>query len=168
MTLIEKTDHTIVKFTINSKLDSWRLVNDVIMGGESKSNISINKNGNAVFEGEVSLENNGGFSLLRHRFGKLNISKFKTIKIRLKGDGKRYQFRAKASIFKQHSYIGFFQSNGNWQVIEIELAKLKPTFRGRELSIPNFPGSELEEIGFLIGNKKNEKFKLIIDTIILE
>jgi NADH dehydrogenase [ubiquinone] 1 alpha subcomplex assembly factor 1 len=40
-----------------------------------------------------------------------------------------------------------------------------PSFRGRTLDMANFPGDSLEEIGFLIGNKKAEDFKLLIDYI---
>lgn len=168
MTLILDTNHTIVNFTKNSKLYNWTIVNDVVMGGKSTSKISINTDGNAVFKGEVSLENNGGFSSLRHRFDKLDVSKFKTIKIRLKGDGKKYQFRIKPSRFNQYSYVHHFQTNGEWETIEINLADFTPTFRGRKLDMPNFSGKELEEIGFLIGNKQQEKFELILDAIILE
>ncbi len=168
MSLLLNTNHTIVDFTVNSKLYSWAIVNDVVMGGKSTSTISINTEGNAVFKGEVSLENNGGFSSLRHRFDKLDVSKFKKIKIRLKGDGKKYQFRLKPSMFTQYSYVYNFKTNGDWQIIEINLTDFTPVFRGRKLDMPNFSGTELEEIGFLIGNKQQEKFELILDTIILE
>ena len=168
MSLLLNTNHTIVDFTVNSKLYSWAIVNDVVMGGKSTSTISINTEGNAVFKGEVSLENNGGFSSLRHRFDKLDVSKFKKIKIRLKGDGKKYQFRLKPSMFTQYSYVYNFKTNGDWQIIEINLTDFTPVFRGRKLDMPNFSGTELEEIGFLIGNKQKEEFELILDTIILE
>jgi NADH dehydrogenase [ubiquinone] 1 alpha subcomplex assembly factor 1 len=168
MSLILETEHTIVNFTENSKLHTWRVVNDVVMGGRSSSSISIDANGNAVFKGEVSLENNGGFSSLRHRFEKIDVSRFKTIKIRLKGDGKKYQFRIKPSMFNQYAYVYHFQTNGDWQIIEINLKDFRPTFRGRTLDMPNFQGKVLEEIGFLIGNKQQEKFELVLDTIILE
>ncbi len=168
MTLILNTDHTIVNFTSKSKLYNWRVVNDVVMGGKSTSAIEIDSNGNAVFSGEVSLENNGGFSLLRHRFDKIEVSNFKKIKIRLKGDGKKYQFRVKSSRFHQYSYVRYFQTSGDWQTIVIEFSNLEPAFRGRKLTALDFPGSELEEIGFLIGNKLDESFKLIVDSIVLE
>ena len=168
MSLLLNTNHTIVDFTKNSKLHSWSIVNDVVMGGKSTSSININTEGNAVFKGEVSLENNGGFSSLRHRFEKLDISDFSKIKIRLKGDGKKYQFRLKPSMFTQYSYVYYFQTNGDWQIIEINLTDFTPVFRGRKLDMPNFSGTELEEIGFLIGNKQKEEFELILDTIILE
>ncbi|MEX1384043.1 CIA30 family protein, partial [Lutibacter sp.] len=163
MSILLNTNHTIVDFTKNSKLHSWSIVNDVVMGGKSTSSISINTEGKAVFKGEVSVENNGGFSSLRHRFDKLDVSKFKKIKIRLKGDGKKYQFRIKPSMFNQYSYVYHFQTNGDWQTIEINLTDFTPVFRGRKLDMPNFSGTELEEIGFLIGNKQQEKFELILD-----
>ena len=168
MAVTLNTNLTIVNFTKNSKLYDWTIVNDVVMGGKSTSTISINAEGDAIFKGEVSLENNGGFSLLRHRFEKLDISKHKTIKIRLKGDTKRYQFRIKPSRFHQYAYVYNFQTSGKWQIIELNLSDFVPTFRGTTLDMPNFSGKEIEEVGFLIGNKRQEKFQLIIDTIILD
>jgi hypothetical protein len=43
-----------------------------------------------------------------------------------------------------------------------------PSFRGRKLDAPNFSHDSIEEIVFLIGNKKNERFELIIDKIALK
>ena len=40
-----------------------------------------------------------------------------------------------------------------------------PSFRGRSLNMANFPGDHMEELGFLIGNKKEEDFKMAIDNI---
>jgi len=41
-------------------------------------------------------------------------------------------------------------------------------YRGRALQIPNFNSNHVTEIGFLIGNKKAEKFKLQIESVYLE
>ena len=158
----------IFHFHPQSDISNWVLINDVVMGGESKSTFNIDVDGNGVFKGNVSLENNGGFSLLRYSFNKIDILNFKQIKLRLKGDGKRYQFRVKPNKNNKHSYITFFQTTKNWQTITIKLADLIPQYRGRRLSSPNFLYNELEEIGFLIGNKKDENFKLLIDSIILD
>ena len=168
MALAMSTSLTIIDFDKNSSLFGWRVVDDVVMGGESNGKFEINSEGHAVFYGVVSIANNGGFSSLRHRFEKLDISKFKKIKILLKGDGKKYQFRVKPSKFNQFSYTTYFQTTTKWETIEINLADLIPTFRGRILDMDNYTGNALEELGFLIGNKKNEQFELIIDSIILE
>ena len=158
----------IFDFNKKSVISNWRLVNDVVMGGRSTSEFYLNEEGNGVFTGAVSLENNGGFSFLRYRFDKKNIEGFKKVSIRLKGDGKEYQVRVKSNKYNQESYKKVFKTTGEWQTIEISLSELQPTFRGQKLSIPNFFSNELEEIGFLIANKKNESFILILDKISLE
>ena len=40
-----------------------------------------------------------------------------------------------------------------------------PSFRGRKLDEPNFFHKSIEEVTFLIANKKNEEFILLIDKI---
>jgi len=143
----------------------WRIINDTVMGGKSKAVFYLNKENNGVFEGTVSTENNGGFSFLRHRFKKLSISKFSKVLILVKGDGKRYQFRMKSNKNDQYSYITYFKTTNKWQLITISLTDLIPIYRGRKLKMSNYEGEKVEEIGFLIGNKKNEPFQLLIDTI---
>ena len=69
----------IFDFNKNSSISNWVVVDDVVMGGRSTGNFKLNKDGNGVFYGNVSLDNNGGFSSLRHGFNKLNIEKFKTL-----------------------------------------------------------------------------------------
>jgi hypothetical protein len=86
----------------------------------------------------------------------------------VKGDGKDYQFRLKSSSSDYYSYVTTFATSGEWQEIEINMADMYPTFRGRTLDQANFPGDQMEEIAFLIGNKKNEDFKLLIDKIELK
>lgn len=167
MSIIISKSMLIFNFNKTSVISDWRLVNDVVMGGRSTSEFYLNEEGNGVFTGAVSLENNGGFSFLRYRFDEKHIEGFKKVSIRLKGDGKEYQFRVKSNKYNQESYKKIFKTTGEWQTIEILLSELQPTFRGRELNIPNFSSSKLEEIGFLIGNKTNEQFKLVLDAITL-
>jgi len=49
-------------FTENKDTGNWMVVNDGVMGGLSKGTLTAGENGNAVFKGTISLENNGGFS----------------------------------------------------------------------------------------------------------
>ena len=163
--LVMNTDTVFVDFNSESSLDGWFTVDDVVMGGRSSSSFAINEKGNAVFSGNVSLENNGGFSSLRHAFQKLDMGSFQTISIRLKGDGNRYQFRVKSSRTERHSYAYYFDTSGSWQWIDIPLSEMYPTWRGVKLEYPNYPGQTLEEIGILIGNNRPEAFKLEIDEI---
>ena len=144
----------------------WQIVDDVVMGGRSNGNFEIDENGYGVFSGYVSLENNGGFSSLRGRTETVAMSEFDFVSLRIKGDGKSYQFRIKSSTYDRHSYIAHFQTDGSWQTINIALSDMYPAFRGRKLSMPNYPSESMAEIAFLIGNKKPESFQLIIDEIV--
>jgi NADH dehydrogenase [ubiquinone] 1 alpha subcomplex assembly factor 1 len=168
VSLVISSSMVIFDFNKESDISDWKIVNDAVMGGQSRSKIYINDEGHGVFKGTVSLENNGGFSSLRFRFNQKNIEGYKKVKLHLKGDGKRYQFRAKTNKEDQQAYIFYFETTGEWQTVEIMLSDLEPTFRGRKLNMPNFPAEELEEVGFMIGNKVNENFELVIDKIVLE
>ena len=66
------------------------------------------------------------------------------------------------------SFIAPFLTSGEWQEIVIPLEDMYPSFRGRRLNQPNFSSDYIEELAFLIGNKKSESFKLLIDKITLE
>ncbi|WP_166382426.1 CIA30 family protein [Polaribacter sp. 11A2H] len=147
--------------------DNWKIINDAVMGGKSLGSFYFNEKGNCVFEGNVSLENNGGFSLLRYRFDAVKTQKYSKIIIKVKGDGKRYQFRLRSRLSDDHVYISFFETSNEWEDIEILLSDMYPTFRGNKLQKPNYSKERLEEIAFLIGNKKAEGFKLEIDSIML-
>lgn len=159
---------TIVDFTTKTNLSNWRVVDDVVMGGRSSGTFKINTDGHGVFEGEVSLENNGGFSSVRLAMEKTPIEGFTKVVIKLKGDGKQYQFRVKSKTQDYYSYIATFSTSGAWEEIAIPLADMYPSYRGRKLDLPNFSDTHLEELRFLIGNKKPEYFKLIIDKIELK
>lgn len=159
---------TIYDFSKEVKPAGWLIINDGVMGGLSRGNISIDEKGNGVFWGHVSLENNGGFSLARLNVPTLNATGFTKIVLEVKGDSKRYQFRLKEKKGQMHSFVHFFETNGDWQTIEIPFEKLRPTFRGRALNLPEFAGDQIEEIGLLIGNKKEEDFKIKIRTISLQ
>ena len=168
VSLVISSSMVIFDFNKESDISAWEIVNDAVMGGQSSSKFYLNEEGQGIFKGTVSLENNGGFASLRHRFKQQKITDYKKITIHLKGDGKRYQFRAKTNKYDQQAYVSYFETTGAWQTVEIELTALEPTFRGRKLNMPNFPSEALEEVGFMIGNKANENFELVIDKIILE
>ena len=159
---------TIYDFSKEVKPAGWLIINDGVMGGLSRGNISMDEESNGVFWGHVSLENNGGFSLARLNVPTLSATGFSKIVLEVKGDSKRYQFRLKETKGQMHSYVHFFETNGDWQTIEIPFEMLRPTFRGRALNLPEFSGDQIEEIGLLIGNKKEEDFKIKIRTISLQ
>lgn len=158
----------IFNFSNDSNIRAWKIVDDVVMGGQSQGKFIINNSGNGLFYGEVSLKNNGGFSSVRYIDMNAKVFNYSKIVFRVKGDGKKYQFRIKDDVRNYYAYMQSFETTNDWQTIELNLSEMYPIYRGRELNMSNFSSSKIEEIAFLIGNQRNESFKLEIDKIYLE
>lgn len=152
-------------FSKNRTISAWQVVDDVVMGGRSNGKFELSDDGHGVFYGVVSLENNGGFSSIRYESARMQVDPFSKFIIRLHSDGRNYQFRVKAHAPDFYSYVFNFSTEPGWQTIEIPFDQMAPSFRGRQLDMPNYPGKVFEELGFLIGNKKEEAFRLMIDKI---
>ena len=165
---IFQSPNVIFKSESGSSIQGWQIVDDRVMGGKSQGNFTFNSEGYGVFEGYVTTENNGGFSSLRYNFDGIKTSGFETIVLKLKGDGKPYQFRLKSSDSQRHSYIHTFLTTGLEEEIVIPLEVFLPSFRGRRLDLPNFDADQIEQIAFLIGNKVKESFRLEIQSISLK
>ncbi|MBT8258020.1 MAG: CIA30 family protein [Bacteroidia bacterium] len=163
--LIQVSDTVIYDFKEAKSTEGWYVVDDGVMGGLSKGSIKINDQGYAEYSGYVTTENNGGFSSVRYAFETTDVSDYSKIILRIKGDGKSYQFRIKESPYQRFSYIQNFISSGEWETIEIPLEEFYPYFRGYRLNRSNFSGQEMGEIAFLIGNKVKEEFRLEIESI---
>ncbi|MCX2719992.1 CIA30 family protein [Lentiprolixibacter aurantiacus] len=159
---------TLYDFNKTSNIADWLVVNDGVMGGLSRGTMELSTDGHGVFRGKLSLENNGGFSSIRHSFSTKKVSDFDHIRLKVKGDGKRYQLRIKSRRSQYYSYVAYFETNGEWETISVPIREMYPVFRGNRLNQPNYEGVQIEEIGILIANKKAEAFRLEIDSIYLQ
>ncbi|WP_237274382.1 CIA30 family protein [Tenacibaculum ovolyticum] len=158
----------IIIFDKNSSNQSWYITNDDVMGGVSNSSMKLDEEKKMIFSGNVSLDNNGGFAMTRLPLNiNFNTDKTKVV-LKLKGDGKKYQFRIKAKNNQRFWYIQSFQTSKSTEEIELPLHKFYASFRGYKLNVDNFSETTITEIAILIGNKKNEKFKLEIERITLK
>ena len=149
----------------NPHSKKWYIIDDVVMGGRSNGQFALTAAGHAKFFGNVSLENNGGFSSVRYVIPKTEVHPNQIIRIQLKGDGSTYQFRVKNHRGQYYSYITKFETSGEWQTKEFQLKDLYPTFRGRRLDLPNFNHHTIEEVTFLIVNKVAQQFELFVSKI---
>jgi NADH dehydrogenase [ubiquinone] 1 alpha subcomplex assembly factor 1 len=164
----KSTMKTIYTFSTQTNIREWLIVNDGVMGGISKSSLVLTNAGHGRFAGHVSMANNGGFASIQLNTTIKLVEEKKFIVLRIKGDGKRYEFRLKGDISQSQSYVQQFATSGEWENIKLEISKFYPQYRGRKLNIPNFNFKNIEELSFLIANKQEEDFELLIDWIGLE
>jgi hypothetical protein len=64
--------------------------------------------------------------------------------------------------------FNLFKQQIKCKKIELKLKDFYPSFRGYPLDRENFSSLKITEVAILIGNKKNEKFKLVIDKLTIE
>jgi hypothetical protein len=160
--------HTLYDFSKEQDWSEWEIENDTVMGGRSSSELVKSDAGNALFKGSISLENNGGFASVQYHFAAQDMEDYSKAILRIKGDGKRYQFRIKANLSDNYSFIYYFETTGEWQTVEIQLSEMYPVYRGKDVDRPNFDANHIEEVRFLIGNKEAQDFVLGIDKIMFE
>jgi len=146
----------------------WRPINDGVMGGLSRSLLKITPAGTGLFEGEVSLANNGGFASVRARLGPVDLSGYQSLAARVRGDGKRYRLRLHtgAGVDGIAYQADFDTEAGEWQEIVLPFSSFEPTFRGRRLTdVEPLDTGNVQQIGLMIADKQAGAFRLELDWI---
>jgi NADH dehydrogenase [ubiquinone] 1 alpha subcomplex assembly factor 1 len=146
----------------------WQIVNDSVMGGVSTSRMENSAGGIARFTGRLSLENNGGFASFRSAGRLPDLTGHDAVVLRVKGDGRRYQFRIRTETgWRAPNYSAEFQTeNGKWREYRLPFADFVAGWRGRTLrDVPPIDLTRIRSIGILLGDKKPGSFALEIDWI---
>ncbi|MEM9770996.1 MAG: CIA30 family protein [Cyanobacteria bacterium P01_D01_bin.73] len=116
--------------------ETWGAVDDVVMGGVSASEFRLIP-GAALFSGEVSTDNNGGFVSVRTRsFAEpVDISGCDGIEMRVQGDGQRYKIIVRDDArWDGVGYAASFDTTYNlWTTVRIPFSEFRPVFRARTL-----------------------------------
>jgi NADH dehydrogenase [ubiquinone] 1 alpha subcomplex assembly factor 1 len=154
-----------VLFDFSAKTPDWFVVNDGVMGGVSNSTVKF-ENGVLVFEGQVRLENNGGFASVRSNSNEQNLSEYSGVIVKFRGDGKMYALNLRTSSARGVMYQVEFQTTvGAWTELRVPFSQLRPTRFGNTLKGFALEKSRIESFGFIISNKRAENFKLEVDWI---
>ena len=150
----------------NIGLDNWNIVNDDVMGGISTSYLSVSDEKNLIFNGNLSLENNGGFASSRLGLKKNILKGVKSFIIRIKGDGNSYKLRLSQDN-RRASYSANYKSiNDKWIDVSISIEDFIATWRGYTYNnYPSIDSERINSLGLQISDKQEGKFKLEIEYI---
>ena len=147
----------------------WQVVDDGVMGGLSRGNISVSKAGILTFSGTLSLKNNGGFSSIRSAAIDRNLSNDLGILLNVRGDGRTYNMRLESTATFRGmpvSFSGEFETkDGQWSQIKIPFSEFRGGWRGMNLPKEKLDPAMIREMGLLIGDKKSGPFKLEVEYI---
>ena len=150
----------------NIGLDNWNIVNDDVMGGISTSYLSVSDGKSLIFNGNLSLENNGGFASSRLRLSKKSLIGVKSFSMKIKGDGNSYKLRLSQDN-RRASYSANFKSiNDEWIEVNIPIEDFIATWRGYTYSdYPSIDSERINSLGLQISDKQEGEFKLEIRHI---
>lgn len=152
----------------SEKLD-WRVVDDGVMGGLSQGRHEIEKDGILRFFGNLSLENNGGFSSLRTANVMLDLGAAEGVSLRVKGDGRSYQLRFSTDARHRGQEMSFQApfptTKGEWTEVRVPFTRFIGTWRGQGLPDKVLDPSKIRRLGLLLADKKQGPFELRVDWI---
>lgn len=146
----------------------WFVVNDGVMGGRSSSTLREGLPGIGIFEGVLSLENNGGFASVRTAIPEAALTGASRVVLRVRGDGQQYQLRLRPGRrFDGVAYAASFETRaGEWTTVEIPIGSFEPTFRGyRPSRVDPLDPSDIGQLGIMLTDKQEGPFRLEIDWI---
>ena len=161
--LTSMTHAQLLDFTNPLTVNALRVVNDNVMGGVSKSRFTYDPEG-IVFEGEVSLDNGGGFASLRSPI--LIPDCTSALNLTMKGDEKKYKLVLRTDNSPRSPlYQADFTTTHEWQTHRFMPSDFKASFRGRAINAPELIFSSVLEIGVLIANQQAGTFRLQLKNI---
>lgn len=120
-----------------NKTIEWGPLDDVVMGGASKSALEIGGNFNGTWQGFVTTANNGGFAGIRTKLLRkpFDLSTCKGFSLTVVGDGQRYKFIARddADWNGVAWSFSFDTTKDKLTTIKVPFDSLKPTLFARVL-----------------------------------
>jgi hypothetical protein len=146
----------------------WEAIHDVVMGGVSSGGITSTGEGSMLFEGVVSLENNGGFASIRSLPDRRDLGAYDGIVLRLRGDGKRYKLnlRSDSGLDGILYRTPFETTEGEWQTLRFPFSEFRAGFRGRAVpEAPELDPARIVSVGLLISDRQEGPFRLEIERI---
>lgn len=146
----------------------WYAIDDRVMGGASRSRLRHDPAGHAVFEGTVSLENNGGFASVRSPASDLGVAGASAYVLDVRGDGRRYKLTLRADdTFDGVNYQAAFEAPADtWALVRLPVSGFRPTFRGR--SVPGAPPLDpmrVRQVGLMVADRQAGPFALAVRSM---
>ena len=127
-----------------SNVSAWGALDDVVMGGVSESRLRSDASAGerpgepaAVFEGNLSTRNNGGFASVRNRDFQppADCCGESGVELRFLGDGQRYKVFIRTDPgWDAIGYSAGFETHaGQWQTVRLPWRAFSPVFRARSV-----------------------------------
>jgi len=163
----DRAEPMLADFTAERTGPAWYVVNDNVMGGRSEGGFRI-EDGALHFAGRTNTDG-GGFSSIRTEAVQLDLSAYDGIRLRVKGDGRRYTWRLTTDARwrgRGVAYWADFDTDaGAWSTVDIPFSRFVPQFRGTRLDGPELNTGEITGMGLMIYDKRDGSFELRLESV---
>lgn len=160
-------DALLTDFTAGSADLGWYVVNDNVMGGRSTGSFDIER-GSLRFAGRTNTDG-GGFSSIRTGSLQLDLSSYDGLRLRVKGDGRRYTWRLTTGARWRGLEVGYWAdfetTAGEWLDVDIPLSDFNPRVRGYQLAGPDLDVGQITGMGLMIYDNQDGPFELQLDKV---
>lgn len=146
----------------------WRSIDDLVMGGKSRSRLTLSDCGGILFSGTLCCDAGSGFASIRSETNLFDLSRYSGLAIKIKGDGRRYKLSLRcATDFDGIAYKVAFQTRvGIEQTIRVKWDVFVANYHGRILAAaPILDPAEIRSVGFIVADKQSGSFQLEILNI---
>ena len=155
------------EFTGNSPDLGWYIQNDNVMGGQSQGRFEIVSD-ELIFSGNTNTDG-GGFSSIRTHPLQLNLSDRSGIRVKVKGDGRRYTWHLQTDARwrgRSVNYWADFNTSADEVAsVDIPFTSFVPQFRGFKLNGPELNTQQITQLGLYIYDKNDGPFELILLSV---
>ena len=154
-------------FAFGEREPDWYTLDDNVMGGVSSSTVAITDTGILSFSGNMSLENNGGFSSVQSEWYPINLTRADGVLLRVLGDGKMYRLRIRSEATGNNiAYnANFATTPENWKLVYIPFSGMTPTYFGAIVDVGRLDTSNIGSFGFMLSDQQPGDFGLQVDWI---
>ena len=127
---------TVLDFTQAAAAAEWAVVNDSVMGGVSRSQLTYARTGSGaahlMFSGELSFARNGGFASIRGPLPRGSCSGATGVVLTVRGSALPFKFSLRDSGgWNSASWQADFTPTAEWGEIRLPFAAFWPSFRGQ-------------------------------------
>ena len=155
------------EFTGDSLDLGWYIQNDNVMGGQSQGSFEIVSD-ELIFSGNTNTDG-GGFSSIRTHPLQLNLSDRSGIRVKVKGDGRRYTWHLQTDARwrgRSVNYWADFNTSADEVAsVDIPFTSFVPQFRGFKLNGPELNTQQITQLGLYIYDKNDGPFELILLSV---
>ena len=160
----ENESRVMFDFSDLNDSSSWFLLLDGVMGGKSTGNLAKNEH-TITFTGDISLQNNGGFSSMQSGIHPFAMNGMNAIKVKIKGDGREWILAGRKFMTPTADDYWFkFKTTGDWQEVQVPINKMKRRVYGFPM-IGSITPDQLKGLSFYIYDKNAGPFSLEVESL---